>query len=110
MTYHPSLAGGRWQKLSLMEQLGNVGSEVGRTAKWKEKDPRLAEEAFFRALELLDMTREDPRWRGRLKEISRLREVFCDAWQGGHTYATTLADIDRYLRPFALGARLAQGK
>jgi len=27
---HPGLAGGRWQELSLAEQLANVGAEVGR--------------------------------------------------------------------------------
>jgi len=27
---HRGLASGRWQQLSLVEQLGNVGSEVGR--------------------------------------------------------------------------------
>ena len=29
-TAHPSLATGRWQTLTLIEQLGNVGSEVER--------------------------------------------------------------------------------
>lgn len=103
--YHPSLAAGRWQKLSLMEQLGNVGSEVGRAARWQNKDSRFRDEAVFRALELLDLTLADPRWRGRLREIGRLREVLCDAWLGGNSYNTTLSDLDRYFLHFAVAAR-----
>ena len=34
---HPELAAGRWQTLSLMEQLANVGSEVERALNWAAK-------------------------------------------------------------------------
>jgi hypothetical protein len=30
----------RWQALTLAEQLGNIGSEVGRAAKWQGKDDK----------------------------------------------------------------------
>ncbi len=39
---HQELAAGRWSRLSLAEQLGNVGSEVGRMRRWHGKDERLA--------------------------------------------------------------------
>lgn len=103
--HHPSLASGRWGSLSLCEQLANVGSEVGRAGRWKKKDPRLSEKALDRALELLDLTIADPRWKGRLKEIVRTREVLCDAWSGGKQHATSLEDLDRYLLSFAVAAR-----
>ena len=35
---HQSLAAGRWFELSLAEQLGNVGSEVGRALARQKKD------------------------------------------------------------------------
>ncbi|TSC78477.1 MAG: hypothetical protein G01um101429_750, partial [Parcubacteria group bacterium Gr01-1014_29] len=35
---HKELAEGRWFQLSLMEQLGNIGSEVGRAARAEDKD------------------------------------------------------------------------
>ena len=63
---HRELAAGRWARLSLAEQLANVGSEVGRLRRWRERDERLATGAFERALELLDLTLADPRWRGRV--------------------------------------------
>jgi len=102
---HRDLAAGRWGKLSLAEQLGNVGSEVGRMLRWKSRDERLVAGAFERALELLDLTLADPRWRARLREIARARELLCDAAAGGSQYGTTLTDLDRYFLAFAVAAR-----
>lgn len=102
---HPELAAGRWNALSLAAQLGNVGAEVGRLRRWRGRDARLAEAAFERALELLDLTLADPRWRGRRRELARARELLCDAWAGGGAYGTTLEDLDRYLLAFAVAAR-----
>lgn len=53
---HANLAAGRWQTLSLMEQLANVGSDEARAHHWQGKDASLSEKAFIRALELLDLT------------------------------------------------------
>lgn len=102
---HKELAGGRWFQLSLMEQLGNIGSEVSRAKRWKGKDEKLYQNAINRALELFDLTLEDTRWRGRLKEIARAREVFCDAFFGGKEYKSSLEDMERYLLPYAIAAQ-----
>ena len=102
---HRDLAAGRWGQLSLAEQLGNVGSEVGRMLRWRDRDDRLMSSAFDRALELLDLTLADSRWRGRLREIARVRELLCDAMAGGRDYATMLEDLDRYFLAFAMAAR-----
>jgi len=82
-----------------------VGSEVSRALHWKNRDPRLFERAMIRALELLDLSIQDPRWRRRLKELARARELLCDAWLGGKEYRTELEDINRYFFNFALAAR-----
>jgi hypothetical protein len=102
---HPGLAAGGWARLSLAAQLANVGAEVGRCRRWRGRDERLARAAFERALELLDLTLADPRWRGRLREICRARELLCDAAAGGQAYGTTLEDLDRYFLAFAVLAR-----
>ncbi|MGH7426225.1 MAG: hypothetical protein ACREJP_08660 [Candidatus Methylomirabilales bacterium] len=102
---HQELAAGGWSRLSLAEQLGNVGTEVGRMRRWCGKDERLAAGAFDRALELLDLTLGDLRWRGRLREIARARELLCDAALGGRERGATLEDLDRYFLEFALAAR-----
>lgn len=103
------LGADRWQELSLAEQLGNIGSEVSRALHWRDKDEDLFRGAVERALELLDLTLGDSRWRGRLKEIARAREVFCDAVLGGKEYQNSLEDLDRYFFHFAMAARLREG-
>ena len=102
---HANLAEGRWQTLPLVEQLANVGSDVARAYRWQGKDPQLCEKAFVRALELLDLTIADPRWKGRRKELTRVREFLCDAMQGGGEYGSDLGSLDRYFYPFAVAAR-----
>ncbi len=102
---HEDLAGGRWRTLTLAQQLGNVGSEVSRALRWKDRDPKTSENAVFRALELLDLSIQDPRWKGRLKELTRARECLVDGWLGGAAYGSSLADLDRYFFAFALLAR-----
>ncbi|MFC1627468.1 hypothetical protein ACFL18_02875 [Patescibacteria group bacterium] len=36
-TFHQNLKKGRWNKLSLIEQMANIGSEISRTINWKQK-------------------------------------------------------------------------
>lgn len=98
----------RWHSLPLVEQLGNIGSEVGRAAKWQGKDESAFWGAAGRALELLDLTREDARWRSRRAELNRARETVSDALLGGSEYRSSLADLERYFMQFALYARRAQ--
>ena len=102
---HKSLAEGEWLKLSLYEQLGNVGSEVGRARKWQHKDSKTFEGCFSRALELLSLTISDPRWRYRLKELCRAKEVLCDAYYGGHLYQSDFAALEKYFQHFAVAAQ-----
>lgn len=102
---HKNLASGRWFELSLMEQLGNIGSEVSRAQSAQGKDAVRFQNATDRALELFDLTLSDMRWRGRLTEVGRAREVFCDAVLGGKEYGSSLGDSNRYFTQFAIAAR-----
>lgn len=95
----------RWHTLSLCEQMGNIGSEVGRAGKWFGKDTARYESAKTRALELIQLTIDDPRWRGRLKELTRARSVFHDACFGGIEFESTFSDVEKYFMQFALAAR-----
>jgi hypothetical protein len=71
-------------------------------------DVQRAEKAFERALDLFDMTVADQRWRHRLKEILRAREVFCGAILGDDCFGTqdSHKSLDRYFTQFAVAARL----
>jgi hypothetical protein len=85
--------------------MGNVGSEVSRALRWRGRDQALFEGATERALDLLDLTIRDPRWRGRLREPTRARELLCDALFGGKEHGSSFEDLDRYFFQFALAAR-----
>jgi len=101
---HKSLATGRWFILSLVEQMGNIGSEVWRALRAKGKDEKRFWDAVERALDLFDLTLKDSRWRGRRREIARAREVFCDAVYGGNLYKSSLEGLARYFDQFAFAA------
>lgn len=105
---HRDLASGRWLQLSLAEQLGNIGSEVSRATRWSGKNDQLAQGALERALELIDLTLDDPRHRqspGRLRELARMREVVLDFFAGPNEYQSTAASLQRYFDAYALAAR-----
>jgi len=105
---HRDLAGGRWWTLSLAEQLGNVGSEISRASRWRSRNPETARLAFYRALELIDLTLADPRLRGtpaRLREIARAREVVADFFAGTNQYHSSAASLQKYFDQYALAAR-----
>ncbi len=108
---HREAAAGRWWRLSLCEQLGNVGSEVSRSLRWMPRDQRIAGGATERALELLDLTIADPRYRGsvaRLRELARSREVVVDFLLGSNEYRSTASSLSRYFDAYAMAAALAQ--
>lgn len=92
--------------MSLAEQLGNIGGEISRALKWRGKDEKLFSNAIERALELFDFTLQDSRWRGRLKELARARELLCDTIFNGKEYKDSLENLERYFFQFALAARL----
>ncbi len=104
---HKGLAAGRWQTMTLAEQMGNIGSEVSRAARAQPTDSKRCEAAALRAMELIDLTVSDIRWhkRHRLKELGRARELMRDALTGGHEYQTTWQDLTHYFDPFAFVAR-----
>jgi len=109
--YHQELADGGWEKLSFPEQLANVGSEVERTINWNKRGKKQhAEEAFFRALELMDFTIADKRNKDRLKELCRVREVLVDYFFGDNEYKSSDLLWQKYFRAFTWQASLLAGR
>jgi len=102
---HKELAAGKWFKLSLVEQMANIGSEVSRAGKWQKKDKDIFWGAVERASELFDLTLTDSRWKGRHLEIARVREIFCDAVFGGKEYQSSFLSLENYFLPFTFLAR-----
>lgn len=104
---HPTLAAGRWQTLPLMEQLGNIGSEVERALRAHAlgRGDRF-EPALVRALELFDLTANDPRWSGhRRREVLRAREQFCRVFFDSEVETGLSEYLQKYFLQFAMAAR-----
>ena len=98
--------GDRWATFSLVEQLGNVGSEVERTIRAHASGNAVRfDGALARALELFDLTAADERWRGtRRREILRAREEFCRVFFDPTVDAHSAEGLQRYFLHFALAA------
>jgi len=107
MTYfHKNLKKGGWNKLTLIEQMANIGSEISRTINWKEKNPNDAQQSFYRALELIEFTLKDFKNRNRIKEVNRVKEMLIDWYLGNPLYQSTNQDWQKYFLQFNLAARI----
>jgi len=106
MIYHKNLTEKKWFSLSLAEQMANIGSEVERTIIWKKKNNlEYSRLAFERALELIDLTKLDPKNRGRLGELCRMREILVD-WFYDNEYHSTDSSWQNYFLAFNYLARI----
>lgn len=109
--YHKELSDGRWQELSFAEQMANMGSEVERSIKWKNKNkPERSQLAFFRALELMDFTIADKKNIKRLGELCRTREVLVDYFFADNQYKSTDKLWQNYFRAFNWWANISKVK
>lgn len=95
----------RWFKFSLVEQMANIGSEIGRAINWKKKDNETSKIFFERGLELLDMTIEDLKNKKRLKELLRVRETLSDYFYFDNVYKSTDKKWNNYFYAFNYAAR-----
>lgn len=102
---HKSLAEGRLNNLSFCEQMAHIGSEVERTILWRNKNKNYSQQAFFRVLELMDLTIADPKNKTRLKELVRLREVLVDYFIFDNQYSSSSKLWKGYFYPFNYVAR-----
>jgi hypothetical protein len=103
---HKNLAAGNWNKLSFVEQMANVGSEVERALNWRiKKNDGYAQKAFERALELIDLTLDSHRKYAHLKEIARTREAFVDYFFGTNQFLSSEASWRSYFLPFLFASR-----
>jgi hypothetical protein len=107
MSYqHKDLALGRWKKMSLLDQMANIGSEVERALNWRAKNNSdYSRMAFERILELIDLTLEIPGEFASLKEITRMREAIVDYFSGSNQFMSTESSWRKYFSHFTYAAR-----
>jgi len=103
---HQNLASGGWAELTLAEQLANIGSEVERAIKWKEKGNNdYSQKAFLRSLELLSFSLDCQKNGARLKELTRLYEALVDYFNGENIFSSSAQLWRKYFYAFNWLAR-----
>ncbi|UCD54830.1 MAG: hypothetical protein JSV93_04745 [Candidatus Omnitrophota bacterium] len=103
---HKDLATGRWNQLPFLEQMANIGSEVERALKWRAKhNTAYSQQAFERALELMDLTLDSVKGFTRLKELTRLREALVDYFFGTNQFMSTEESWRKYFSNFTYAVR-----
>jgi len=107
---HKELAEGRWENMSICEQMANIGSEVNRAIAWKNKhNKERTELAAERAIELIDLSVDGALKKGNstaLKEFCRLREVVADCLYDCGIYDISDQEVKNIFFPYAVKWRM----
>ena len=104
-TFHTDLSQ-NWSQYTIYEQMAHIGAEVGRSINWRNKgNDKMSKNAFYRALELIDITVADVKNRGRLSEILRMRELLVDYLIGENMYHSTDDQWSKYFIYYNFAAR-----
>ena len=91
----------KWFEMPIGKQLANVGGEVNRAIKWKNKNDREKEFSFFnKAMDFLSLTMDDPKNKNRIPELTECRLELLDFFYGGNIYSNTDQNIMKYFDDF----------
>lgn len=81
---HHKIDDKKWQSFSKKQQILNIASEICRIYQKELRENKRSEQtkaAYERALELIDLTLCDPKWRG-CKELYQLRDSIAALYIG----------------------------
>ena len=85
----------KWSQLSLGQQMGHVASEIARARHWEEKkDSQNRNKALERAIELVNLTLQDNRWKDETKEVFPLRDSISNWLSGTQKANSSLTDLE----------------
>jgi hypothetical protein len=96
----------KWASMDIFNQMGNIGSEVGRAIMAKRQgDEQRTNSAIKRALDLFDATTEDlvQKKSPRVKEVLRAKDQFLSLFFDDNF--SDADDIERYFMQYAIAAR-----
>jgi hypothetical protein len=100
----------RWAQFDIFDQMGNIGSEVGRTIKaWRNNDQVRFTGALKRALDLFEATIDvlNSQHSGRIREVLVAREQFLNLFFG-QAPSGDEQKIEKYFMEFAVASRKRQ--
>ena len=91
----------RWFSMPIGIQISNIGSEVNRAIRWKNRnDRRKAENFCKKAIEFLEITKKDPKNIYRIQELDAAIEELRDYFMGENIYRTTDEVLKKYYDAF----------
>ena len=111
MIIHKTLANGRWLELPLIEQLSNVGCDLARAVKWRNKgDIENSKKAFDYALKFFDLTINDSKHIAYRDELLRVHSELINYFMGNNEHNVTDEEWDDYFLFFNYLYALQKGK
>jgi hypothetical protein len=72
----------RWKTLSKRDQLGHIASEIRRAIETKGSDKNIYSQILERALELVDLSLDDQKWRDNPLPLLILRNEIAKVYIG----------------------------
>lgn len=106
--FHKNLTAEHWNNFTLIEQLANIGSEIGRAINWRQKDAKLSRSAIDRGIELLDLSINDPKNLRQLRELLLIREFIADYFYFDNEYRSNDRFFQEYFDAFAYYAAISR--
>lgn len=92
----------RWNKFTLYQKLGNIGSEVARARVWEEKQDTASRNlALERVLEMLDATLNGDLPASGKKELARIKEIIGSWFVGGKDIEYSPRLLENYFTDFS---------
>ena len=96
----------KWFRMPIGVQLSNVGSEVNRAIRWKNRNDKQKAAIFCKkAIEYLGIIRSDPKNIHRKEELNEAINELQDYFMGENIYQATEEVLMRYYDSF-LGSTL----
>ena len=90
-----------WFAMPIGVQISNVGSEVHRALRWKKSGDEQKKNSFcFKAIEFLELMKQDSKNRHRIGESDCCIEELRDYFMGENIYNTTEEQLIRYYDAF----------
>ncbi len=91
----------RWFEMPVGQQLANVGGEINRAIRWKNKHEKEKELSFLdKAMEFLKLTMQDPKNKNRLGELYECKREIDDFFFEGNTYSNTDESLMKFYNSF----------
>lgn len=102
---------GAWSRMTIFEQMGNIGSEVGRSIKAKRAGDDISfQGALRRALDLFDATVDGlvAQKSIRAREVLRAKDQYLQLFFGDEGALIDAPKLENYFTQFAMAARLSR--